>query len=185
MSASIERVLVVEDHAPLRRAIAASLRERGFTVLEAGTTLGALALLDPPPDLLICDVCLPDGSGFDVLDRAACLSPAPLRVAVSGEASAGEGFRLAEIGVRAYLSKPFSLQDLSEAIDRVAREAPQVDALVQACVGRVPMLEFQRRVRSVMVDQALALAHGSRSGAARLLDVSRQAVQQITRGRHQ
>ena len=37
-------------------------------------------------------------------------------------------------------------------------------------------------MRSVMLHQALALTEGSRSGAARLLDVSRQAVQQILRG---
>jgi len=182
VSEGIQRVLVVEDHAPLRRAIAAHLSQGGAVVVEAGTALGAMALLSADLDLVICDVCLPDRSGFEVLEHAARLSPEPLKIAISGKASAAEGFRLAQLGVRAYLSKPFSLQELTEAVDRVLSEAPQVDTLVRASVGRVPMREMQQRVRSVMVDQALALTHGSRSGAARLLEVSRQAIQQIARG---
>ena len=43
------------------------------------------------------------------------------------------------------------------------------------------MREMQRSVRRVMVKEALAQADGNRSGAARLLEVSRQAVQQIVR----
>ena len=44
------------------------------------------------------------------------------------------------------------------------------------------MRKLQEQLRDVMLKQALALSDGSRSGAARLLDVSRQAVQQILRG---
>ena len=44
------RVLVVEDHAPLRKAIAALLANSGAEVLEAETEREAVALLDPPPE---------------------------------------------------------------------------------------------------------------------------------------
>jgi DNA-binding transcriptional LysR family regulator len=47
------------------------------------------------------------------------------------------------------------------------------------------MRELQTEVRRVMVEQALAKAEGSRSGAARLLSVSRQAVQQMVREREE
>ena len=43
------------------------------------------------------------------------------------------------------------------------------------------MRELQSDVRRVMIEQALAKARNSRSGAARLLDMTRQAVQQIVR----
>ncbi len=177
------RVLIVEDHVPLRRAIALLLRNSGAEVLEAGTAHGAIALLNPPPDLIICDVYLPDGSALKILEATLRLSPEPVKIAVSGHASAEEAFQLARLGVLAYLPKPFTLEELSATIERVLREPPDIDTLLRASVGRVPMRELQQRVRSVMVGQALALAQGSRSGAARLLDVSRQAIQQITRGR--
>jgi CheY-like chemotaxis protein len=146
----LKRVLVVEDNVPLRAAIARLVRSWGAKAIEAGTAREALALLNPPPDLIISDIRLPDESAFCVFEAAARLWPKPLGVAISGEASADETFRLAQVGVLGYLAKPMSL-------------------------------EVQDHMRSVMLHQALALTEGSRSGAARLLDVSRQAVQQILR----
>ncbi|MFP6606690.1 MAG: response regulator [Myxococcota bacterium] len=176
------RVLIVEDNVPLRTAIAALLRDSGAEVLEAGTERDAIALLNPPPDLIICDVYLPDGSALKILETALHLSPEPVKIAVSGHASAEEAFQLAKLGVLAYLAKPFSLAELSGTIERVLDAPPDIDTMLRASVGQVPMRELQQRVRKVMVGQALALTRGSRSGAARLLDVSRQAIQQITRG---
>ena len=176
------RVLIVEDHVPLRTAIASLLRSSGAEVLEAGTEHGAIALLSPPPDLILCDVYLPDGSALKILEAALHLSPEPVKIAMSGHASAEEAFQLAKLGVLAYLPKPFTLDEISATIERVLREPPDIDTLLRASVGQIPMRELQQRVRRVMVGQALALSRGSRSGAARLLDVSRQAIQQITRG---
>lgn len=178
------RVLVVEDHAPLRKAIAALLANSGAEVLEAETEREAVALLDPPPDLIICDVYLPDGSAQKIFEATLRLSPEPVKIAMSGYASAEEAFQLAKLGVLAYLPKPFALEQLSESIERVLDAPPDIDTLLRASVGQVPMRQLQQRVRRVMVGQALALTRGSRSGAARLLDVSRQAVQQITRARN-
>ena len=179
------RVLIVEDNVPLRTAIAALLRDSGAEVLEAGTERDAIALLNPPPDLIICDVYLPDGSALKILETALHLSPEPVKIAVSGHASAEEAFQLAKLGVLAYLAKPFSLAELSGTIERVLAAPPDIDTMLRASVGQVPMRELQQRVRKVMVGQALALTRGSRSGAARLLDVSRQAIQQITRGKRE
>ena len=162
-------------------AIAARLRSGGIEVVEAGTAHGALALLDPVPDLVICDVRLPDGSAIEVFQATIELLPEPLKIAISGAASPDEAFRLAQLGVRAYLPKPFTLDQLSETVERVRNEEPEVDTVLRQSVGKIPMRDLQQRIRSVMVDQALALEHGSRSGAARLLNVSRQAVQQIAR----
>ena len=177
-----ERVLVVEDNAALRTAIARLVRGWGAKVHEAGTVREARALLATRPDLLIADVRLPDGPIFEVLEEAAEVWPKPLIVAMSGEASAEEAFRLAQIGVRSYLAKPLTLAELEEAIDRAMAEPPSLDVAVSAHVGKVPMREVQARLRSVMLRQALARSEGSRTGAARLLKISRQAVQQILRG---
>jgi DNA-binding NtrC family response regulator len=177
----LQRALVVDDNAPLRAAIARWLRDWGLEVVEAGTASEAKALLDPPPDLMIVDVRLPDDTALGVIEAASKVSPVPLKVAISGEASPEEAFELARRGVRAYLPKPFTLQELSDAVMDASREIPELELLVAELVGHVPMREVQGHVRKVMVEQALTLSSGSRSGAARLLDVTRQAVQQMVR----
>ena len=117
-----------------------------------------------------------------MFEAAAQLWPKPLGVAISGEASADESFKLAKIGVHGYLAKPHTLEELAAEVERVRRTpAPPLDPLLSQLVGQYSLHEVQDHMRSVMLHQALALTEGSRSGAARLLDVSRQAVQQILR----
>ena len=183
MLRKFQRAVVIEDEDALRGAIARIVGDWGTQVLEAGSAAAARALLAvrPPPDLVILDVRLPDDTAFGVLDAIAGLSPAPVVVAISGKASPDEAFRLAQRGVRAYLPKPFSIDELESSVELAVREAPDLGAAVTARVGRVPMRELQREVRRVMVNEALALTEGSLSGAARLLHVTRQAVQQILR----
>ena len=102
---------------------------------------------------------------------------------MSGKASPDEAFRLAQAGVRAYLPKPFSIQELASTVETACSEAPDLEPMITAWVGRVPMRELQRKVRRVMLKEALAQTEGSRSGAARLLHVTRQAVQQMVRSK--
>lgn len=177
----LERVLIVEDNAALRGAIAKLARSWGAVALEASTADQAIRALRRPVDLVICDVRLPDGSAVSVLEKARSLSPEPAKIAISGVATAEEAFRLGQLGVREFLAKPFTLDALEASVERVGREAPDLDPMVRASVGHVPMRELQRRVRNLMVEEALARSGGSRRSAARLLEVSRQAVQQIVR----
>jgi DNA-binding NtrC family response regulator len=178
------RAMVIEDDEDLRGAVARILTDWGAQVAVAGSAAEAADRLaiPPAPDLLIVDVRLSDGSAFGVIDAASQLSPAPRVVAMSGKASPDEAFKLAQSGVCSYLPKPFSIDELASAIEMAREDPHSLKPLIAACVGRVPMRELQREVRRLMVDEALARADGSRSGAARLLHVTRQAVQQIIRG---
>ena len=61
-----QRILVVEDDAPIRRGIVDALEFDGYGVLEAGTASdGRATALDAAFDLLLLDLVLPDGQGFD------------------------------------------------------------------------------------------------------------------------
>jgi PAS domain S-box-containing protein len=61
------RILVVDDNAPLRYALARTLRQHGFEVLEVSTGEETMRLAaSERPDLVLLDVNLPDISGFDV-----------------------------------------------------------------------------------------------------------------------
>jgi signal transduction histidine kinase/DNA-binding response OmpR family regulator len=62
-------VLVVEDDAPTREMLRRGLEREGWTVYETATVAESLALLrQRRPDLVLLDLLLPDGTGFDVLD---------------------------------------------------------------------------------------------------------------------
>ena len=179
----LRRVLIVEDDDALRRSLARVVKRWGAEVLEAGTVEEGIVKLDLNPEVLITDVALPDGEAFELLKAAGQRRPAPVAIAVSGAVTTEQSFRLGQLGCRAFLEKPFELEDLAERVEKALTEAPDLQALVAASVGRTPMRELQGEVRRVMVEQALAKAEGSRSGAARLLSVSRQAVQQMVRER--
>lgn len=138
-------------------------------------------MLEPAPDLVIVDVRLPDGSGIEVVERCAALSPIPIIVAISGHASAEEAFRLSQAGAHGYMAKPHTLEALWAAVDEIAESKPDISSLVAASVGHQPLRAMREDVRNVMLKQAFGLSHGSRRGTAKLLDVSRQAVQQALR----
>ena len=63
-------MLLVEDHAPTRHALARFLETLGFEVAEAGTVEESLALAEKGKfDLLVADIGLPDGDGFALMHR--------------------------------------------------------------------------------------------------------------------
>jgi DNA-binding NarL/FixJ family response regulator len=114
--AHFTRVLIVDDDAPLRRALSRFFRNASLEVTEAKGVSEALSLMDGEPDLVITDVRLPDGGGRRVVEMASLRRPAPVIVAMSGLASAREAFALAQCGARVYLTKPFAERELIDGI---------------------------------------------------------------------
>lgn len=176
------RALVVEDNTPLLKTLERALSGLGHDVRTCGTVDEACSILrEWLPQVMVLDVELPDGDAFDVLHEVEALPVAPVVIAMSGVAAASQSFRLAQLGVRSYLAKPLRLDALERAIDEALHAPPDMTPHVRAQVGHVPVREVERRVRSTMVEEALARAGGSRRGAARLLHVSRQLLQHMLR----
>ncbi len=175
------RALLVEDDDVLGRAIQRTLEEWGNSVTWCKTLADALRAASSAPDLVVMDVGLPDGSGVTLAEALSTQRPAPLVVAMSGRASASEAFRLGALGVRGYLPKPVSFAELVATIDSLLERAPDLSPLLVASVGKRRFQDVQEQVRRTMTEQALALANGNRTEAARLLGVTRQAVQQLIR----
>jgi CheY-like chemotaxis protein len=66
------RVLVIDDEAAARDLVANALRPEGFEVVTAESGHEGLALArEQPPDLVICDLIMPDMDGFEVVNRLA------------------------------------------------------------------------------------------------------------------
>lgn len=178
----LRRCLIVEDDKRLQRALGRALLLRGADqVTIAGTVAAGVAALHEHPSLILLDVRLPDGSAQDVVAHARQLRPLPTIVAMSGLASPREAFDLAAAGVGAFLLKPLTDEDLDAVIEKMIVDPPRLADAAAAAVGHGAMPELLRDAREAMIEQALALSDGNRSGAARLLQVSRQAIQQASK----
>jgi two-component system, response regulator RegA len=178
----LARVLVVEDDPSLMRSLQGALAARCLELRACTTVAEARGAAGWRADLVICDVVLPDGDAFDVLDALAG-APAPPVVAISGEAGPDQSFELSQRGVRAFLAKPFSLDGLDRAIDRALATAPELAPIARQVVGKRGLHEVEDELREVMIDQAMAQSGGSRRAAARLLGISRQLLQHALRRR--
>lgn len=178
----LRKVLIVDDDAHLRTALRHAFLTHGLDVTDVETVASAMALLDDEPfDLIVVDVRLPDGTGADVVRAATACAPMPLVIAISGRASPTEAFEVASSGARAYLEKPVSFRALWEHVERARDTPPSLDAFIKASVGHVNVKSFGDGLRVEMMQEAVARSGGNVSQAAKLLGVTRQAVQQSLR----
>jgi len=119
------RILVVDDSQPLREFVLQALADRGgFVPLEAADgDEGLETALTASPDLILLDLQLPRRDGFQVLDalrERQVNIPVVLMTSHGSEAIAVEVFRK---GVRDYLIKPFTAEEMHAAIERALTEA--------------------------------------------------------------
>ena len=109
-------ILVIDDEEGIRRVIGKVLVREGHDVLEAPDGKVALELLqDNPPDLVICDLFMPEMDGVEVLRELRRDYPELQVVAISGGAYEGK-VQLLDVakglGAAAVLKKPFELDEL-------------------------------------------------------------------------
>lgn len=179
---AVERVLLVEDEEALRQTLERALAGRFVEVRAAASVREATALLATfEPDLLLLDVELGDGTALDVMRAVLERETVPLVVAMSGAANPQQTFDLAQLGVRSFLPKPLNLKRLDAALDDAIARAPDLRAQLRSAVGQRPIHELEEELRVTMLREALARAKGSRRGAAKLLQVSRQVIQHMLR----
>lgn len=152
---SSPRVLVIEDEPDLVRLVEYNLVQAGFEVKCTGLAQEGLKLaLASPPDLVVLDLMLPDGSGTDVC-RALKNSPATRAVPVVIVTARGEeidrvvGF---ELGADDYVVKPFSVRELVLRIKAVLRRS-DVEESAEA-LTHFGCLKIDRSAHRVFVHDA-------------------------------
>jgi DNA-binding NtrC family response regulator len=113
-------ILLVEDHDDTARAMARLLNLSGYSVQTAKTVTSAIKLCESSKfDLLISDVGLPDGTGYDLM-RAVLNRRCTLKgIAVSGYGSEDDVQLSLSAGFAEHLVKPVAFDTLCEAIMRV------------------------------------------------------------------
>lgn len=116
------RTLVVEDDVAIRRGVVDALRAAGHQPFEAVRADDARRLaIERDFDLVLLDLVLPGGSGWDILQTVRAARPTlPIIVltACGSEDDRVDGLRL---GADDYVVKPFSLRELLARVDAVAR----------------------------------------------------------------
>jgi len=117
-----ERIFVVEDDAALRQLLLDELGDRGYETRGFGTAGSVRAKLTADAcDLVICDIRLPDGDGFDVLEAARQIEPAPSVILITAFGSIPQAVEALRAGAEDFLTKPLDLDHLGIRIERALR----------------------------------------------------------------
>jgi len=110
-------LLVVDDEARILSALRRSLRREGWRILTASTPDEALRMLDEEPiDAVLSDHKMPRMSGLEVLEVAARRRPNAARILISGWPDEIPAERLAALGVRALVPKPWDDAELKRIL---------------------------------------------------------------------
>ena len=118
------RLIVVEDHANTAEGLKKFLKAVGYQVFVATDMKSALALaLSAEFDLLLSDLALPDGNGWELLRKLNARNHHIPAIAFSAHNMPEDLERSAEAGFIEHLAKPLSPEKLCAAIERVALAA--------------------------------------------------------------
>ena len=110
---SSRKVLIVDPDAATRREVRAACEQDGYQVLEADGATEALRQVEHShPNLILLEVTLPDGAGFDVCRELRKMDPAVPLIMMSSRSDEIDVVVALEIGADDYVSKPLRLREL-------------------------------------------------------------------------
>jgi DNA-binding response OmpR family regulator len=119
-------ILVVEDEPTLRETLVEALGSEGFRVTSAADGRAALAVFRAErPDLVLLDLMLPEISGIEVCRIIRAESAVPIVMLTARDSEVDKVVGL-ELGADDYVTKPFSLRELSARIRAVLRRGEQL-----------------------------------------------------------
>jgi DNA-binding response OmpR family regulator len=116
-------VLVVDDDPSIRLLCRVNLQLDGHDVQEAGTLAEArAAIAEQRPDVVILDVHVAGGDGRDLLTELRASQPELPIALLTGTADPDD---LLRAGADALIPKPFTIDELRDTVDRLARLRPE------------------------------------------------------------
>jgi DNA-binding response OmpR family regulator len=168
-------VLVVDDEANVRSALARALTLRGYHTDQAASGYQALQMLESKPyDLMLLDIRMPGMNGVQVMQLARQIRPDLLIIVLTGHASLESAIAAVKSQAHDYLLKPASLHDLTAAVASALERRAQalrrehllgvidqtLDALRETEMSerRQPTLERFLRAGAITLDSEKRLA---------------------------
>ena len=123
------QVLLVEDHEATRTALANLLARRGYQVRTAASVAEARAMAaEQEFQLLISDIGLPDGNGFDLMKELRARLMGLQGIALTGYGMESDIASSREAGFGSHLTKPVRVQSLDNALAAVRATYPPSEA---------------------------------------------------------
>jgi DNA-binding NtrC family response regulator len=154
-------VLIVDDDAPVRKACAEIAGSLGYATQVADCVQAArAALARGPVDMVLLDLKLPGGGGIAVLEEVRAQHPETIVVVMTAFATVNSAVEAMRIGAGDYLTKPFTLEELSTVLDRAAhrrvfdvesrslRDRLRTGKGMGNMIGRSPAMEKLYRILS-------------------------------------
>jgi two-component system response regulator RegX3 len=152
------RVLVADDDAGIRDVVAFALQQAGLDVTAVADGSEALKLARAEPfDVLVLDVMMPGTSGTDVCRVLRAESDVPILLLTARDAEIDRVLGL-ELGADDYVTKPFSLAELTSRVRAILRRRDLDRAATSTPVARIGGLTVDFHRHEVSVDgQAVSL----------------------------
>lgn len=147
------RVLIIDDHAPSRAAVAEAVGSQGGVVVGNGSRVeDAVRLVDKHrPDVLLLAVGLPDGDGVEAARRVMASLPCPI-VLLTSHADPDVAARAVDAGALGFLVKPLRSAELGPALDVAVRRFSELEAVRRENEALKQKLESRK-----LVDRAKGL----------------------------
>jgi len=127
----MERILVVEDEAPIRKALQMGLTSKDYSVdLASDGASGILLGREKNYDILITDLCLPDINGIEVIEKIKHSLPEIIPIVITGRGDMQSSLEAIRVEVSDYLEKPLSLSSIKTSIARgIKRRSAKREAI--------------------------------------------------------
>jgi two-component system, OmpR family, KDP operon response regulator KdpE len=149
-----ERILAVDDELQILRALRTSLQAAGYEVDVAQSAAEALtSAAARPPDAVILDLVLPDGSGIEVLRELRRWTKAPVLL-LSAVGDEQEKVAALDAGADDYVTKPFGIEELLARLRAMLRRVDAPNEPVVDLGGLV--VDLERRLVT-LDDEPIAL----------------------------
>jgi two-component system response regulator HydG len=159
--ASMMHVLVVDDDAAIRTAVSDIARNYGFAVSSVEDANGARAALKSHmADIVLLDLKLPGGGGLPLVEEIRTVYPETVVIVMTAYATVSSAVEAMRTGAREYLTKPFTMDELSDVLERASerrhfdtesrrlREKLRTSDGFGTLIGRSPEMERVYRILS-------------------------------------
>jgi len=168
------KILIVDDEANARNALAELLDDAGYAVSTAADGRTALLQMEQvDPDVVLTDLKMPGMDGLSLIEQGRPMSPHVTFIVMTAFATIDTAVRAIKLGAESYLTKPLELEAVIAIVDRalertrLSREAAELRARVDArfqlgsIIGEHPSMQrLMKNIAQVAGSRATVLIHG-------------------------
>lgn len=168
------RILVVDDEANARNALAELLDDAGYVVSTAADGRTALLQMEQvEPDVVLTDLKMPGMDGLSLIERGRPMSPHSTFIVMTAFATIDTAVKAIKLGAESYLTKPLELEAVIAIVDRalertrLSREAALLRQRVHerfqfdSIIGEHPAMQrLMKNIAQVAGSRATVLIHG-------------------------